>query len=68
MVLISLDMLVKRIYNKVSMFSIKKCVFYIIIKLHKRIKHMENDINIDFADYQTILSHRGRVDGLVGSL
>ena len=28
---------------------------------------MENDINIDFADYQTILSHRGRVDGLVGS-
>ena len=29
---------------------------------------MENDINIDFADYQTILSHRGRVDGLVGSL
>ena len=49
------------------MFSIKKCVFYIIIKLHKRIKHMENDINIDFADYQTILSHRGRVDGLVGS-
>ncbi len=28
---------------------------------------MQNDINIDFADYQTILSHRGRVDGLVGS-
>ena len=28
---------------------------------------MVNDINIDFADYQTILSHRGRVDGLVGS-
>ena len=25
---------------------------------------MENDINIDFADYQTILSHRGRVDGV----
>lgn len=28
---------------------------------------MENDINIDYADYQTILSHNGKVDGRVGS-
>ena len=28
---------------------------------------MQNDINIDFADYQTILSHKGKIDGVVGS-
>lgn len=27
---------------------------------------MENDINVDFADYQTILSHQGKIDGRVG--
>lgn len=28
---------------------------------------MENDINIDFADYQTILAYEGRIEGRVGS-
>lgn len=28
---------------------------------------MENDINVDFADYQTILSHQGKIEGRVGS-
>lgn len=28
---------------------------------------MQNDINIDFADYQTILSHKGKINGVVGS-
>lgn len=28
---------------------------------------MQNDINIDFADYQTILLHKGKIDGVVGS-
>lgn len=28
---------------------------------------MQNDINIDFADYQTILSHKGKINGAVGS-
>ncbi len=27
---------------------------------------MANDINVDFVDYQTILSHRGKIDGRVG--
>ncbi|WP_295021069.1 hypothetical protein [Sulfurimonas sp.] len=28
---------------------------------------MQNDINIDFADYQTILSHKGKIKGFVCS-
>ncbi|MGE3593821.1 MAG: hypothetical protein AB7G52_15185 [Arcobacter sp.] len=28
---------------------------------------MQNDINIDFTDYQTILAHKGKIDGRVGS-
>lgn len=28
---------------------------------------MQNDINIDFADYQTILLHKGKIDGLVSN-
>ena len=27
---------------------------------------MQNDINIDFTDYQTILAHKGKIDGRVG--
>lgn len=27
---------------------------------------MKNDINIDFNDYQTILAHKGKIDGRVG--
>lgn len=28
---------------------------------------MESDINIDFTDYQTILLHKGKIDGLVSN-
>ncbi|MBN2894641.1 MAG: hypothetical protein JXK05_01935 [Campylobacterales bacterium] len=28
---------------------------------------MENDINVDLADYQIILSHEGKIEGRVGS-
>lgn len=28
---------------------------------------MQNDINIDFTDYQTILSYQGKIEGRVGS-
>jgi cell division GTPase FtsZ len=28
---------------------------------------MQNDINIDFTDYQTILLHKGKIDGLVSN-